>query len=160
MYRARFLRWREASHIPGLAFLCISLALLASCARPQSGLKTATISSGGVSLVVELAISPTEQETGLMHRTRLEDGHGMIFVYKEDRRLSFWMKNTLVPLSIAYLGADGTIKEIHDMEPLSLAPIESGRYVRHALEVPRGWFDRVGIKPGDRFDLSTLDLAR
>jgi uncharacterized protein len=128
--------------------------------RPQSGLATATLRSGGVEILVELAISPTEQETGLMHRKELTDGRGMLFVYGVDQRLSFWMKNTLVPLSIAYLGADGVIKEIHDMEPLSLAPVESSRYARYALETPRGWFGRVGLGVGDRFDLSGVPGAR
>jgi len=128
--------------------------------RPQSGLATATLRSGSVELMVELAVSPAEQETGLMHRKELADGRGMLFIYGEDRRLSFWMKNTLVPLTIAYLGADGVIKELHDMEPLSLAPVESSRYVRYALEAPRGWFGRVGLRVGDRFDLSGLPVAR
>ena len=66
------------------------------------------------------------------------------------------MKNTLIPLSIAYLGADGTIKEIRDMEPGSLEPVESGHYVRYALEAPLGWFGRVGLGIGDRFDMSGL----
>jgi len=128
--------------------------------RPQSGLATATLRSGTVEIVVELAVEPAVQEIGLMHRKELEDGRGMLFVYEEDRRLSFWMKNTLIPLSIAYLGSDGVIKEIHAMEPLSLAPIESERYVRYALEAPSGWFGRVGLKPGDRFDLSQVPGAR
>ena len=128
--------------------------------RPQSGLATASLRSGGVEIVVELAVSPKEQETGLMHRKELADGRGMLFVYGEDRRLSFWMKNTLVPLSVAYLGSDGVIKEIHDMEPLSLAPVESSRYARYALEAPRGWFSRVGLRVGDRFDLSGVPGTR
>lgn len=127
--------------------------------RPQSGLKTAVLRSGRVEILAELAVGPSEQETGLMHRTELADGRGMLFVYAEDRRLAFWMKNTLIPLSIAYIGADGTIKEILDMEPLSLAPVESERYVRYALEAPLGWFGRVGLGPGDRFDLSAVARA-
>lgn len=113
--------------------------------------------SGMVTVSVELAMSPGEQETGLMFRKELQDGRGMLFVYDTDRKLAFWMKNTIIPLSIAYLGSDGTIKEICDMKPLSLEPIESGHYVRYALEAPLGWFERVGLKPGDRFDLSGLD---
>ncbi len=159
-----------------LAFSAVSMLMstLVSCApsevssstgqmkpagKPQKGLKTATLRSDNVEIVVELAVSPAEQETGLMHRTELKDGNGMLFVYTADRRLSFWMKNTLVPLSIAYLGADGTIKELHDMEPLSLAGVQSERYVRYALEAPLGWFARVGLEPGDRFDLSELTTA-
>ncbi len=127
-----------------------------SSGRPQSGLGTAILRSGAVEILVELAESPSEQETGLMGRKELADGRGMLFVYSDDRMMSFWMKNTLIPLSIAYLGADGTIKEIRDMEPGSLAPVESGHYVRHALEAPLGWFGRVGLGIGDRFDLSGL----
>ncbi len=128
--------------------------------KPQKGLKTSTLRANKVEIVVELAVSPAEQEIGLMHRTELKDGNGMLFVYTEDRRLSFWMKNTLIPLSIAYLGADGAIKELHDMEPLSLAGVHSERYVRYALEAPLGWFARVGLKPGDRFDLSGVPMAQ
>jgi hypothetical protein len=128
--------------------------------KPQSGLKTATLRSGSVEIVVELAVSPKELETGLMHRKELADGRGMLFIYDGDQRLSFWMKNTIVPLSIAYLGSDGVIKEIHDMEPLSLAPVESSRYARYALEAPRGWFSRTGLRVGDRFDLSGVPGTR
>ncbi|MBN2875263.1 MAG: DUF192 domain-containing protein [Spirochaetales bacterium] len=128
--------------------------------KPQTGLRTAELRSGSVSIVVELAETAAQQEIGLMHRTELPDSRGMLFVYPDDRRLSFWMKNTLIPLSIAYLASDGTIKEIHDMAPLSLAPVESGRYVRYALEAPQGWFDRVGLRPGDRFDLTGLPSGR
>jgi uncharacterized membrane protein (UPF0127 family) len=104
-------------------------------------------------VVAELARSPEEQAAGLMFRKTLADGRGMLFVYEEDRRLSFWMKNTLVPLSIAYLAADGTIREIYDMEPQSLKAVSSIRSVRYALEVPRGWFDRAGLAVGDRFGI-------
>jgi len=121
--------------------------------RPQTGLPRVTLRSGSVSVEAELAIAPAEQETGLMHRTELADGAGMLFVYDSDRRMAFWMKNTLIPLSIAYIGADGVIKEIYDMEPLSLASVPSERSVRYALEVPLGWFGRVGLGPGDRLDI-------
>lgn len=137
----------------------LAVSVLAACvpaSQAQSGLATAELRSGTVSVVVELAESPAEQETGLMYRTFLADGKGMLFVYHDDRRLSFWMKNTLIPLSIAYLSADGTIREIHDMEPQSLAAINSDHFVRYALEVPQGWFSRAGLGVGDRFDLSRV----
>jgi uncharacterized membrane protein (UPF0127 family) len=70
--------------------------------------------------------------------------------------MSFWMKNTLVPLSIAYIANDGRILEIYDMQPGNLTPVRSSRSARYALEVPQGWFDRVGITPGDRLDVSGL----
>jgi uncharacterized membrane protein (UPF0127 family) len=63
--------------------------------------------------------------------------------------MSFWMKNTLIPLSIAFIATDGRIIEIKDMEPLNLSPVQSSRSVRYALEVPQGWFSRAGIGVGD-----------
>lgn len=77
----------------------------------------------------------------------------MLFVFDRDRRLSFWMKNTTIPLSLAYLSADGTVREIFDLAPESLRPVESSFAVRFALEVNRGAFARLGIKPGDKIQL-------
>lgn len=129
------------------------LACSAGGERPQPTLPVATLRSGGISVVAELARTADEQAMGLMYRKALADGEGMLFIYESDRRMTFWMKNTLVPLSIAFIGADGTIREIRDMEPLSEALVESTRYARYALEVPRGWFARVGLGVGDRFEL-------
>lgn len=137
------------------ALACALAASAVSCTgeRPQSGLATAVLRSGGVEVRVELALTQEERQTGLMHRTKLPDGTGMLFVWNSDQRMSFWMKNTLVPLSIAFIASDGTIREIHDMEPLSESVVRSERYARYALEVPKGWFERVGLEPGDRFEL-------
>jgi uncharacterized membrane protein (UPF0127 family) len=106
--------------------------------------------------MAEIASSPGQREQGLMHRKELKDGNGMIFVFERDEVLSFWMKDTLVPLSIAYIAQDGRILEIHDMQPGNLNPVRSSRSARYALEVPQGWFDRVGIVPGDRLDVSSF----
>ncbi|MDR3193043.1 MAG: DUF192 domain-containing protein [Treponema sp.] len=103
-----------------------------------------------VRLNVELALSEEEQSQGLMYRESLSDGRGMLFVFDRDKLASFWMKNTVIPLSIAYINSDGSILEIHDMRPEDLSLIRSSRSVRYALEVPQGWFDRAGIGPGDR----------
>jgi len=80
----------------------------------------------------------------------------MLFIFERDEILSFWMKNTLIPLSIAYISSDGWILEIHNMEPHNLNPIRSGRSARYALEVPQGWFGRVGITAGCRLELRGL----
>jgi uncharacterized membrane protein (UPF0127 family) len=103
-----------------------------------------------VSLRVELALTEEEQAQGLMYRQSLNDGEGMLFVFDGDKLASFWMKNTFIPLSIAYINSDGSILEIHDMRPEDLSLIRSSRSVRYALEVPQGWFGRAGIGPGDR----------
>jgi uncharacterized membrane protein (UPF0127 family) len=104
-----------------------------------------------VPVLAEIARTEAERETGLMFRKSLADGEGMLFVFEKDQMLSFWMKNTLLPLSIAYIGYNGRILEIHDMKPRDLTPIHSSRSARYALEVPQGWFERVNITTGDVF---------
>jgi uncharacterized membrane protein (UPF0127 family) len=98
----------------------------------------------------EIARTNDERSQGLMYRKKLPDGEGMLFVFERDQILSFWMKNTLIPLSIAYISSDGRILEIHDMIPQDLRAVRSGRSARYALEVPRGWFGRAGASVGDR----------
>lgn len=109
-----------------------------------------------VKLQTEIARTTEERQQGLMFRKSLADGRGMLFVFDRDQILSFYMRNTLIPLSIAYIRSDGGIAEIRDMRPLDETSIPSSRSVRYALEVPQGWFDRAGIKVGDRLLLSGL----
>jgi uncharacterized membrane protein (UPF0127 family) len=103
-----------------------------------------------ITLEAELARTPEERSQGLQRRQILEDGEGMLFVFQRDEILSFWMKDTLIPLSIAFIAADGRIIEIKNMRPLDLTPIRSSKSVRYALEVPQGWFNRMDIKAGDK----------
>ena len=102
-----------------------------------------------VSVRAEMARTDAQQSRGFMKRKRIPDGTGMLFVFAKDEVLSFWMMNTPHPLSIAYIDSSGRIRDIYDMTPFSLAPVKSTVSVRYALEVPRGWFDRVNIKVGD-----------
>jgi uncharacterized protein len=104
---------------------------------------------------IEVAVTQEEQSLGLMNRKELKSNEGMIFLYQEDRKLSFWMKNTLVPLSIAFIAKDGTIKEIYHMKPESLTPVDSTHSVRYALELPQGSFKRSGVSVGDKIILPT-----
>ena len=105
---------------------------------------------------IEVARTREEQAQGLMHRESLKSDEGMIFIYNEDRKLSFWMKNTLIPLTIAYISKDGTIKEIYHMNPESLTPVKSTHSVRYALELPSGSFKRSGASVGDKITLPSL----
>lgn len=153
---SRALRGRPSSVLFALALSC-ALATL-SCAAdvkrlPARDLAIARADGSSVSLRAEVADDDAERTLGLMHRKEVRDGEGMLFVFESDRQLAFWMKNTLVPLSIAYAASDGRILEFHDMTPLSLAPVESSRAARYALEVPQGWFARVGVSVGDRLIL-------
>jgi uncharacterized membrane protein (UPF0127 family) len=144
---------------PGLVFFALMGLLLfgasSGCgAGPGKRLeqKSLVIVGGGgeVPVKAEIARTGAERAQGLMYRKELEDGSGMLFVFDRDEILSFWMKNTLIPLSIAYIASDGRIVEIYDMEPGNLNPVKSSRSVRYALEVPQGWFARAGIGPGSR----------
>jgi uncharacterized membrane protein (UPF0127 family) len=135
------------------------LAVLLNCSGEEKYEKRElVIESGGgqIAVMAEIASSPGQREQGLMYRKELKDGNGMIFVFDRDEIMSFWMKNTLVPLSIAYIAYDGRILEIYDMEPGNLNPVRSSRSARYALEVPQGWFDRAGVAPGDRLDVKGL----
>jgi uncharacterized membrane protein (UPF0127 family) len=142
------------SRVP-LVFLALCLAACSAGAAgakrlPAEELRIEKRDGSAVALKAEIAATAADRERGLMFRKNVPDGEGMLFVFESDQRLAFWMKNTLIPLSIAYVSSDGTIREILDMEPLSLASVESSRSVRYALEVPQGWFGRVGVAAGDR----------
>ena len=104
---------------------------------------------GGKTIKVEVARTEKEQERGLMFRERMGKDEGMLFVYEREERLSFWMKNTRLPLSIAFIDKGGRIVDIQDMEPFSLDTHTSAYPARYALEMNRGWFAREGIKVGD-----------
>jgi uncharacterized membrane protein (UPF0127 family) len=137
-----------------------ALCLIASgnCAsggeKPQARLETTELTllrkdGTAATVLAELARTDEQRRRGLMGRKSLPDGEGMLFVFETDRILSFWMKDTLIPLSIAFIAYDGRILELWDMEAGSLRSISSARSARYALEVPRGWFARAGIEAGD-----------
>jgi uncharacterized membrane protein (UPF0127 family) len=122
--------------------------------KPQGKLETTTFAilrqdGTAAEVLAEIARTDEQRRRGLMGRKSLADGEGMLFVFATDRILSFWMKDTLIPLSIAFIAYDGRILEIHDMEALSTRSVQSARSARYALEVPQGWFSRTGIGPGD-----------
>ena len=104
-----------------------------------------------IRLNVELARSDEEHRTGLMYRKSMPDDHGMLFIFNDDRYRNFWMKNTFLPLSIAYISGNCVINEIYEMKPLDTSlTYPSRNTARYALEVNSGWFTRHKIKPGCR----------
>jgi len=131
-----------------LSFACAGEK--AQAKLPVTELIIAKADGSRVLVRAELALTADEQARGLMFRKSVKPGEGMLFVFKYDKILSFWMKNTIVPLSIAYIDKDGVIREIYDMQPGNLSPVQSKRSLRYALEVPSGYFESEGIQPGDR----------
>lgn len=101
----------------------------------------------------EIAEKTEDRNHGFMERKNIPDGTGMLFVFERDQILSFWMKNTPHPLSIAFIDSRGKIRNLYDMKPFSLSSISSTVSCRYALEVPQGWFDKNNIKPGDSISL-------
>jgi len=128
----------------------LALLILQSCAASQ---ETYEILVGDKTITVEIADNDQTRAQGLMHRESMKENHGMLFVFQEEKKMSFWMKNTLIPLSIAYISKNGEIKEIYDMNPLDESPVRSNRSVLYALEMNQGWFERNGITLGDRITL-------
>ena len=112
--------------------------------------------AGEVEVAVEVADDDAERQLGLMNRDSLPADAGMIFLFEEDSSGGFWMKDTLIPLSIAFADAGGTIVRILDMEPCEADPCQiydPGVFYRSALEVNQGTFERLGVEEGDRLRL-------
>ena len=103
----------------------------------------------------ELAITEKERETGLMFRKSLDQNSGMLFVYSNMNYLYFYMKNTIIPLDIAFIDYNYKIIDIQSMEPLDETTIVSKKKAMYALEVNRGFFDKVGLKVGDKIEFIT-----
>jgi uncharacterized membrane protein (UPF0127 family) len=130
------------------------LLLAASCAAPapQVVIRTAR---GPVAVSVEIAATDAARERGLMYRTALADGHGMLFVFPSAAEHAFWMKNTLIPLDLIFIAEDRRIVGIRaEAPPLSTAPIGVDAPSRYVLEVPGGFAARRGIAPGDVVELA------
>ena len=125
--------------------LAASLAAAADSPLPRIELK-----AGPHSFDVEVAATPAQRARGLMGRTQLAEGAGMLFVFEETDRHCFWMKDTALPLSIAFVADDGSIVSIDDMQPYALDHHCPSEPVRFALEVEQGGFSDKGIRPGMR----------
>jgi len=115
-------------------------------------LPTVQLSIKGHPLVAETATTTSTRTVGLMYRFSLKPDHGMLFVFDAPQPLAFWMKNTFVPLSIAFIGVDGKILNIEDMAPRTETTHPSQGLALYALEMKKGWFAERGIVAGERVD--------
>ena len=135
------------------------LALLAAGCGGRAGpspqsLARVRIEVGGRPLSVEVARTEGQRRAGMMYRGKLGANEGMLFVFPEPQILSFYMKDTYVPLSIAFIRANGVIDRITEMMPRSLAIHESNTLCLYALEMPRGWFEERGIREGAKVTIA------
>jgi len=135
--------------------LCLSAAMLCGfgstlAQTPQPKLPTIAINAGIHVIRAEVAQSPEERMLGLMFRSSMPVNDGMLFAFEQAGVQCFWMKNTLLPLSAAFVADDGRIVNIEDMQPQTETSHCSAKPVRFVLEMNQGWFARRGIKPGSR----------
>jgi uncharacterized membrane protein (UPF0127 family) len=129
----------------------LAAVLFALAVQAQDGpqkLAAVRLQAGIHNISAELAMTPQQREIGLMNRTSMGANEGMLFVFERPGQQCFWMKNTLIPLSIAFLADDGTVVNIESMKPQTLDPHCSEKPVRFVLEMNEGWFAKRGIKPG------------
>jgi uncharacterized protein len=117
--------------------------------QAQPKLRTMKLWLGPKEIAAELAITPVQIFTGMMFRKEMGENDGMLFVFSQPQRVAFYMKNTYIPLSCAYIDTEGVIAEIHDLEPLNENPVSAKTdNIQFVLEVKRGWFERNGIAAG------------
>jgi uncharacterized membrane protein (UPF0127 family) len=132
------------------ALIALVLASGAGAALAQMPKTELTAGSAGEHrITAEVAANDADLRLGLMYRTSLPADHGMIFVYPINMRVCMWMKNTLIPLSVAFLDSEGRILNIEDMTPQTEDSHCSAKLARYALEMNRKWFKEHKLKPGD-----------
>ena len=127
------------------AFFSLSVAAQEA---PQMNLPVAQLQAGMHNIRAQVAATPEQRATGLMHRREMAQHEGMLFVFEQPSVQCFWMKNTLLPLSIAFVADDGTVVNIHEMKPQTLDSHCSDKPVRYVLEMNQGWFAKRGVKTG------------
>jgi len=135
------------------------LALMVWLGAATASAEPLVIHAGGSAykFEVEVVSTPADRERGLMFRKSMASNAGMLFVYPNEGPVSFWMKNTLIPLDMLFLKADGSIAHIaHNAVPLDETPIDSGAPVTAVLEVNGGTANALGIKEGDRIESAAL----
>ena len=136
-----------------LHLFCLSFLLAGSAwsqDTPQLNLPRVSLQVGMHVIQAQLASTPQERAVGLMFRKEMPVNEGMLFAFAQASEQCFWMKNTLLPLTAAFLTDDGTIVNLADMQPQNLTSHCSAKPVRFVLEMNQGWFDKRGLKAGSK----------
>lgn len=141
-----------------VAVLLVTASVLACAQDGPQKLPSITLNAGMHLIQAEVAQTPEQRSTGLMFRSTMGTNEGMLFAFEEPGQQCFWMKNTLLPLSVAFVADDGSVVNIENMRPQTLDSHCSAKPVRFVLEMNDGWFAKRGIKPG--FKLGGKPFAR
>lgn len=142
--------------VPALAALLFTsapFAQIGSAGSPQLDLPRATLRAGKQTIDVQVAQTPEQRQIGLMHRRQMPQQEGMLFVFEQPGVQCFWMKNTRLPLTAAFVADDGSIVNLADMLPMSERQHCSERPVRYVLEMNKGWFKRHKLGPGTQLKM-------
>ncbi|MBX6319479.1 DUF192 domain-containing protein [Pigmentiphaga sp.] len=142
----------QAQRLSAWAGAAVAALSLAGAVTAQATLPQQTLRAGMHLIRAEVASTPKTRETGLMFRERLGPNQGMLFIFDRPGIQCMWMRNTLIPLSVAFIADDGVIANIEDMEPKTETSHCAVQPVRYALEMEQGWFAKRGLKAGTRID--------
>lgn len=147
-------------------FSAALLVLLTACGNddvrppePKTVEDRFAIKLGERTVQLQIAILPAETQKGLMFRKEMGDDEGMLFVFDRPQHMSFWMRNTYLPLDIGYIDAKGVLREIYPMYPHDERPVGSRGLMQFALEMHQGWYRYAGVKPGAQLDLGAVAAA-
>jgi uncharacterized membrane protein (UPF0127 family) len=146
-----------------IAFLVLAAALgnLSQAQNaPQLDLQRIKLTAGLYLIDAQVALTPEQRQIGLMFRKDMQQQEGMIFVFEQAAPQCFWMKNTLLPLTAAFVADDGTIVNLADMKPLTTDSHCSAQPVRYVLEMNQGWFAKKGIKAGSKLGGAPFETKR
>jgi uncharacterized protein len=127
---------------------------------PQMNLQRVKLSAGMHLIDAQVALTPEQRQIGLMFRKEMPQQEGMIFIFEQPAQQCFWMKNTLLPLTAAFVADDGTIVNLADMKPQTTDPHCSAQPVRFVLEMNKGWFARKRIKAGSKLGGPIFEAKR
>ena len=141
----------------GAALLAAGVAL---AQQPQMDLERVRLSAGMYQIDAQVAATPEQRQVGLMFRKEMPQSEGMVFVFEQPAPQCFWMKNTLIPLSAAFVADDGRIVNIEDMKPQTTDNHCSTEPVRYVLEMNQGWFAKKNIKKGFKLGGPLFDARR
>lgn len=130
--------------------LCCAAATVHAQETPQTQLQRITLSAGIHQIDTQVAFTPEQHQIGLMYRREMPQGEGMLFVFQKPSKQCFWMKNTILPLTAAFIADDGSIVNLEDMKPQTTDSHCSAKPVRYVLEMNQGWFAKKGITAGNK----------
>jgi uncharacterized membrane protein (UPF0127 family) len=143
-----------------LALACTSVTMASAQDAPQTDLPRVNLTAGIYQIDTQVALTPQQREIGLMFRKEMPQQEGMLFVFEQPATQCFWMKNTILPLTAAFIDDHGTIVNLADMKPQTTDSHCSEKPVRYVLEMNAGWFTKKGIKAGNKLGGKPFEMAK